>query len=481
MPIEKISAEQYAEQIRSGILNRDRTWEVTVGEVPDTCINPQARVWERQNDRTRQLSLMLSLSDASVFDDEFEADLEGIVFNEGLSRSLGSASGAVAVFSRVAPPANNVRVQRGYPIATLADEDTGTTITFVTTEEGIMLASASSSYYNIDTERYELNVPVVAVIEGSEGQVGARRISRPLRALVGFDSVANPNASTGGRDRESNQELIDRYLIAILGRRLEVRTGLKKWTEDEFGGVEDAQVIGGTDALLTRAADTAGAVDIYIIGEDLVEVSDNITYLGAGQLIEVNFAPLVEVVSVRDLSGPTTFTEGTDYEVVFDDSGVSGSTRAADGVKFLPTGSAPALGDLVTITYTYNNLIRTLQNDVEDDDVDVDGRDELYKMSTKVGIFLDAGLRVTNGFNQSTVRTAVRTAILAYINGLKGGDDVEEFDIDGVVSQISGVDNFVYNQLSRITVTSGVGDIAIARNEYARFLDETTDLVINFI
>jgi uncharacterized phage protein gp47/JayE len=470
VPIEKVSASQFAEQIQLGILDRDRTWDVYVGEIPDLVVNPHAAVLERQNDRTRKLSLMMTLSNPDEFAAEYEIDLDGIVYNEGMTRSQGSQATANLTFSRSTPPSADLRVQRGYPVATLPDESTGQTITFVVTEERTMPVATASSYLNIDTNRYELrNVPVVAVIEGSDGRVGPRRITRPLRPLLGFDSVTNEVAASGGRDKESNAELIDRYLISILGRRLTTNDGAKKATIDDFPSVEDALVVGGTSGLITRAGDTAGAVDAYIVGSETLESVENPTYLGAGQLIQVEAPPITEVLSVQDLStGATPFTEGTDYEVVYDETGVAKSSRAVEGIRFLFTGSAPTIGNPVTITYTYNNLIRRLQTSFELDDRKSEGRDLLYKEGTEVPIALEALLVVESGFNTDTVQTAVVNAIDDFINNtLKLGDDVEESDIQGVVRQISGVDNFIFNRLSRLAVTSGVGDIEIEVNEYA--------------
>ncbi len=468
MPIEKLSSSQFAEFIRQGILQRDSTMDVAVGPIPDLTINPQARVLERQHDDVRKVSLMMTLSAASEFEGAFEVDLEGIVFNEGLTRNLGSQATATVVFSRSAAPSSDIRVQRGFPIGTLPDEASGTTITFVTTEERTMFAASASSFFNIETQRYELSVPGVAVVEGSEGRVGPDRVTRALRPLVGFDGATNPLAAAGGRDRETNQELIDRYLIAIIGRRLATSTGAEKVITDDFPDVEDVLIVSGTNPLLTRAGDTAGAVDAYLIGDDVLEATENPTFLGQGQLIQVTQPPLVEVVTVQDLSTATVFTEGTDYEVVLDVTGISESARAVEGIRFLFTGSAPSIGSPVSITYTYNNLIRRLQTELEQDDKLVHGRDLLFKQGVEVPITITADLRVVAGFNTTLVKDAVDAAIIDFVNEtLRLGDDVERSDIQGVVRQISGVDNFIFTRITRSTVPSGIADIEIEDNEYA--------------
>jgi hypothetical protein len=67
---------------------------------------------------------------------------------------------------------------------------------------------------------------------------------------------------------------------------------------------------------------------------------------------------------------------------------------------------------------------------------------------------------------------------MAYINSLKLGQNVEEFDIDSVVSKIYGVDNWTYSKLC-VKGSSGVGDITIGPNTYARLV--VSDFVINLV
>jgi uncharacterized phage protein gp47/JayE len=467
MPIERISANQFVELLRTGIKSRNRDYDVTTGAIPDLSINPQARVFELQHDDVRKVSLLLTLQNAQEFDPPYDLDLEGIVFNEGLTRNQGAAATGVLVFSRSSAPTADVPVQRGYPVATVADEGTGLTITFVATETKTLLAASASSYFNIETQRYELSVPVIAVVSGAQGRVAANRINRTLRPLVGFDSVTNPAASQGGRDAETNQQLIDRYFIAIIGRELATPTGIQKVTADDFPDISDALVVYGSNPLLTRAGDDAGAVDVYVIGDDALEQTESPQYLGAGQLIQISTPPVIEVLSVRDLATGTTFVEGTDYDVVFDSSGYGDSVRAADGIRFRFTGAEPAIGAPVTITYVYNNLIRRLQTALTLDDTLVFGRDLLFKMGTEVPIVVSANFRVLAGFSPVLVKAAMEKAILKQVNEtLRLGGDVEEFDIDGVVAQISGVDNFIPTRLTKASVPSGVADIPIADNEY---------------
>ena len=477
MAIEKITAAQFRDQLRVGITSRTDTHDVGFGPIRDIVIDPVASVLEQQNDRIRSVSLLLSLIDP---DNLSEDDVDGIVFNEGLRRIEGSRAVTTLTFStpQIDPAGVDLVIQRGFPVATTPDTNTGETVTFVTTEAATLPVAQRASFFNIQTQQYEISVPAQATVDGSVGRVGIGRIRRPLRPLVGFDAVSNPAATDSGLDRETNAELIDRYLLAILGRDLSTPQGVEFYTRNEFPEVQDVLVVFGNNPLLTRADTDAGAVDAYIIGDALVARTENLEFLGTNQLIQISFPPLQVVTSVT--AGGVTFVEGTDYNVVFDTSGNAGSTRAIEGITFLSTATnLPTVGDVVTIAYTQNNLISVLQSTSEQRNVLVLGRDLLYKEGIQVNIILEAQLRVATGFSTVTVPNAVSTAVLNFINGLGLGDDVEASDIQGVVRRISGVDNFIITRLVRDAAATGTSDVSIASNEYPRIA--VADLILTLI
>lgn len=477
MPVEKITASQFVDQLRAGISARTEEHDVGYGPIRDIVIDPVASVLEQQNDRIRAVSLLLSLQDPNNLSED---DLDGIVFNEGLRRINGSKATATLTFSTtlVDPSGPDLVIQRGFPVATTPDTSTGETVTFVTTEARTLPVASRASFFNISTQQYEISVPVQATAEGSVGRVGATRIRRPLRPLVGFDSVSNASAAEGGLSRETNADLINRYLLAVLGRNLATPTGIEKYARDNFPDVIDVGLVYGADALLTRQSSEAGAVDAYLIGEQLVTRTENLEFYGFNQLLPVSFAPLHVVSSVT--AGATTYTVGTDYEVVFDATGAAGSTRAVEGIRFLSTAaSPPAAGSAVTVEYTSNNLIANLQATFDQDNVRVLGRDLLWKEGIQVAVVLEARLRVAAGFSTTTVSAAVTSAIQDFINALDLGDDVELSDLQGEVRRIPGVDNLLIDRLVRDAAATGAADLAIGANEYARIT--VADLVVTLI
>jgi len=277
--------------------------------------------------------------------------------------------------------------------------------------------------------------------------------------------VTNDEATQQGRDRYTQDELIELYLLAVSSRQLSVATGNSFYVKDKFPAVLDINEEFGTSDLITRSGSDAGAVDAFIIGEDLQTVTEIHSFQGIGRKIALATSPIVRVDSVT--SGSNTYVEGDDYELALDATGVSGSVRATDGIRFLASAtSPPALGDSVSILYAYNQLVRDLQEDAEDPEVQVEGRDLLYRLGGRVDIILTARLRVKTGFVASTVQTNVETALLAYFP-LKLRQPVEESDLQKVVRQLSGVDNFVVTRLVSDSSDIGVSDIELTGNKYA--------------
>lgn len=480
MAIDKITTAQFRAELSSAITNRTKKHDVAYGAIREVVIDPTATVLERQNDRIRRVSLLVSLINSDEYTDD---ELEALVYNEGLTRIAGAQATATVTFATLSIDTSgpDLIVPRGFPIGTQPDQSSGEAVTFITTESATLDVSAASSYLNQDTDppQYELDVPVVCTVAGTQGIVGATRINRLLRPLTGFDTCSNAAASTGGRDRETNAELIERYLLAVLGRDITTPAGIERYIRDNFAAATDVLVAHGTDAILTRGTDDAGACDVYVLGAESITRTDDVEYLGLNQLLEVSYPPVISITSVANITTPATYTEGTDYEVVTDDA-VGGSPRASEGVEFITGGSAPALGDIVRITYESNNLIRRIQDELDSDDVTAIGRDALARAATEVPIILEASLRVATGFDSDDIEALVVTALDDAINNLELGDDVEVSDLQLAVRRISGVDNFIVTRLVRDSDDTAADDVTIEKSEYAT-LDTTTDLTITQI
>lgn len=458
MPVPKVTADQFATQLNTAIQERNRGHDTEVGPIPDIVVQPEAQVLERQNDRIREVSQLILLDTQGDFDD---ADVEAFVYNEFLTRNRGGRSSTTVVFSRATAPQIDITVQKNFPIATTPDESTGETVVFVTTEAKTLPVATAASFYNLETERYELEVAVQATITGRTGEVGPGKINRPLRPLSGFDSVENRNRSSVVTGRETNDALLERYKIAIIGSQLGTRNGLRLFIKSQFQDAGDVLVVFAGDPLITRESVDSGAIDVFITGSQNVTRQDEREFIGIGQLIPLDYQPVKSIVNVPG------FVLDTDYEFVKDASGVSNSVRAQDGIRFLSTGSTPSIGDSINVEYQQDILISNIQSALENADADVGGQDPLIRSGDQVDTTLSAQLVVLPGFSFSTIQSTVLTAIVDFINSLGLGEDVEKSDIQAVVRGISGVDNFIFSVLDRVGGTANA-DIGIDKNEFAR-------------
>ena len=474
MPVEKITATDFGDQIATGINDRDATLDTRVGPIRDLIIDPISQVLENQNDRAVYLNNLLSLNNADTLVPD---DVDDIVFNENMVRWQGSRAVTTLTFSRTTAPSSDLTIPINFPISTKVNPVTGSSVIFRTIETKTLYAASASAYYNADTGKYELEVAAGSVVKGSTATVGAYTITVPRRPLDDFEEVFNAAATTAGRSVETNSELAARYLIHVEGSQLATPQGLKSFLLDNISSAEDAYVVYGNSEYLTRDDDDAGAVDVWVLGSIPATRTYTTLYNGTYTLNEVDFQPLISVTTVSSVATGLTYTEGTDYEVETGVGEYSYSNLGQDGIRWIPGGSHPDIGDDVVITYSYNSLINILDAYFKQPQFYGLGSDKLYRWAQATYLEIDANLKIKAG-SPAEVLAAVRNTVTSYINGLKLGDNVEEFDLDALVGKIYGVDNWTYNQLS-VKGGSGVQDVEIDPYNYAQIL--SADFVINLV
>ena len=466
MSVPKISSSAFETQLKQAINSRDTTVDTDIGPVKDWVVSPVARVFEGQNERIRQLYQLLALQRPNELD---PSDIDAFVFNEQVIRSPGSPGFVDLVFYRKTLPSANLPIPANFPVATDPDPTTGAQVVYVTLTSLQLLVATAGAYFNGVTGRYELRIPAKSLIIGDTAGVTKNRLVRPLRPLPGFDGVVNDQDSNSSNPAETNVDVANRYFLRIRGTEIGTPAGIARNVLQTFGTVEDIKVIFGNDPALTRADVDAGAVDAYIVGQTPLSITETIPFPGRLNLMVLGNQPLVAVSAVS--SGPT-FTAGLDYDVVPDTGIYSGSTRGKDGIRFRATGGAPAIGDPVNITYTYDTLIVALQAFFNTVEFFETGRDLLFRRGLLVQAAIQGVLTVSAG-DPNTVLAVVTQTILDYINGstvqkgLELGNSLEEFNIDAQLSRIPGVGNFTYNLLARLGST-GVQDITAAELEYIR-------------
>jgi len=140
--------------------------------------------------------------------------------------------------------------------------------------------------------------------------------------------------------------------------------------------------------------------------------------------------------AVGSISG--NLVDGVDYTVVKDGGFYGGSVRGSDRFYFLPTLTD---GETITITYTYNSLIPTLQAAVDGDSAKIVGADVLIKEAKILLIDVTATIELFAGYDITEVATNVETAIANALSDYLIEQEVQQSDIIAVIAAVEGVDD----------------------------------------
>lgn len=459
--MDRRTPEEIDRALRDGISLRDPTTDVETDFVPQVVTGPTAEVLsDLQGDIVDVLSVV-SVQDADAFRGGLEDELDRRLLDEGIIPGGQETSTVVLTAFRSAAPTADMLVRRGEPIGTAPGVGTGQQIVFVAAETVRLPFASASTYFSLARRRYELNFLATATVAGASGVVGAKTVTKPLRSSE-WDGFENLSASSPASDGESIERKIERWNLSIVGEQISTRAGLLKSIFERFAGrVFDAKAVGVSSGYVTRASNLGSPVDCYIVGETLATSTETYPFLGRGQLIAVAFSPLVGVSQVRDVAGGVTYVEGTDYVVV-----PGTSTLDVCGIYFNATGSVPAAGVGVTITYDYDALNRELQETYASDALEADGRDLLFVRATEVPIALSLTMTVKPNFDANAAKALARSKVLtAYARG-KLGVTVEMSDIDVTARKVPALGNVIFNRLSRADVPTGAADIPMAPFEY---------------
>src|SRR5579872_3546217 len=391
MPVPRITAAQFAKSLAQDITQRNTAWDTDIGPVRDIVIRAPSRTFEAQNERIRALFQLITLQGVANLDAN---DLAAFVFTEEVIPSNGTPSFVNLTFRRKLTPTVDLPVPANFPVGTIVDPTTGQQTTFVTLSPQTLTAATASAFYNGATGFYELPITAASITTGQSTAVAPNTVTQPQRPLIGFDSVTNYGNSNGGLPAETNQDVADRYSLRVKGTEIGTPQGLSRYIFQNFGNVQDLFLVYGNSPFLTRNAVDAGAVDIWIQGSSPIQTTMVVPFPGRLVLIPFNNQPGISVSTVQ--SGPT-FLQNVDYVYVQDTGIFSGSTKGQDGIVFTAIGAVPNVGDPVTITFTYDNLIAALQAFFTGVEYYETGSDRLFRKGIAVQIAIQGQLHVNAG------------------------------------------------------------------------------------
>lgn len=440
--------------------------------IRDVVIESPAQEFATLNE---ELERTQKLQSVSFPDNQTEEELEALAANYGLTRLGGKQATGTITFQirNFSGTSATVSIPAGTVVGTVGT-DTLPQAIFVTTEALIFQPSLAASYFNPTTGLYEQTADIVAGDVGTAGNVSAATITVLISAISGIDSVTNTVATTGGEDVESNEDLASRIQTKLAGNNIGTTTGIINLMR-ENANVTDAIVVTPNDSEMIRD-EFGGEVDVYILGANFAPTTDIFLYETTGSQEFVLFhQPAISVSSVTGIAGgtPTTFIQGTDYNFVLDPSTlIGGSVRVEHKIQFNIGGTNPDDATNITVNYTYNQLIETLQLELDQDDQNIVTSDILVKEATEATIDITADVTLFPGFTQADAIADIQTIVSTNIDNLGLGDSIDRSDVVEWIEQSESVDavNLSTLILEKDTVVLPSADqrLQIFKTEYPR-------------
>lgn len=250
-----------------------------------------------QADEIQKLyNLMSIISSKQSFATASGRDLELIARNFGISRNTGSLSSGLVVFTTTnlnsdisIPEGTEVSTRSGISFRTIGS------YVFSPTQRNIYSSNASRlrNFLNKAGNRdsYAIEVPVQAVSRGTRSNVSPFQIVQnngPLEL-----NVVNTQATSGGANSESDSSFRARIFSLFNGSNTGTSIGYKNAALGTSGVVDALVVEPGSSLMLRDGSEvissndgnlsvinsgTGGKVDIYILGSDLIQVTESFVF-----------------------------------------------------------------------------------------------------------------------------------------------------------------------------------------------------------
>lgn len=417
-----------------------------------------------EQDRVRNIYLL----DSASFSD---AEADKLAASFGIYRLSATYATGEVVFCATALPAagSHFTIPIGV-IVTTSGESTGVK-QFKTTATAVI---DENTPFNPNTNYYETFVPVQAVAEGTNSNVGAGAINQLATSVTGIAAVYNQNSIVNGTAVETTEELIERVRLKLRGFVYGTKASyLAKVFEDPR--VKDAVVVDPDSPFSVRGP---GSIDIYVLGDEKASYTQRVTDT-TKQSVQLTKTPFVAgsmLITFPDqtIAPASKYTVSVDDHSVYASSGSAKDTLIWDTQYFIDTVSTYSYYE---ITYTYNRLISDLQTTFQTSDYNIITSNVLVKKTDPIYAAMDFDIVTLASYDGTTVRANVLYAIQQFVNNFPLNKPLRQSDIIGIVENTEGVDymKLPMRQFSEAG-TTGVYDVESSPLEYIRI--EASDIQI---
>lgn len=386
-----------------------------------------------------------------------------------LTQGEGGRSKGFAYFFRYTKPKAGqiITIPLGFVIT-----NSDNTLAYQTTVQAIMYGDYADSYYNSSRGTYELRVPIQASSAGANYDLPAYRILVLSSQIIGIDAVENRSSTTGGTDAESISHLGDRTIKAFQGLDSGVPNGIEsKVVNYDINSVEDVSIVYPKDRTLFTRRVTTPAMDVYIVGSNQENEEYIFTAIGGETLIYLEYVPVLSVESVQVNGQDVGFTFMPDSS-----SELCKSSRAVDVVLL---DSALILNDIVSIQYTYNKLIYSIQNDLFSGTRSFN-TDILARSALSAYITFQSNAKIVSSFDPTSKQTEIENKVIEIIQTGKFEESYIPSNIrDKIMSEVTGIIEFNITKFTRtLNGTLDVEIIVFNANETPMIDDSTFDISV---
>lgn len=411
-------------------------------------------------------SILASLQDldalsinANILDQELsdlivklQSDIDATATNFGVVRQPAAQSRGNVFLLKTFALQNPITVPQGRKFfSTELNQEYRTTESIVIT----------TMVFNTTVNAFVASIPVESTNSGLETIAAEGQINQIRDAIPGIDGVVNIEVVGGGRDRESDQEFVDRLLEILSANNIGTKAGYAALII-ELDNVKGVSVTGANDPFMFRDLTDGGAVDIFVTDPFATSVTElvsasQIKTVGATFVFSPSRQPIIN--DVATVNPPV----GSVIGITKDTGAFGGSLRAKDEIILDsdPTG--------LTIGYQANKLVADVQEFMDDVSRKILGSDVAIKEALIVLIDVIITIRVLSGFASDTVRQNVETEITKFISSLAIGSSLEQSDIIKVATSVPGVDRVNLPPIKFDRTTGSVQNvITAASNEVLR-------------
>lgn len=411
----------------------------------------------------------------TYYEDLLEEDINNFCATFSITpRPSTQATGTVTFYTYTEPP-DTIDI----PDGTVVNTGGALPVEFAVDGDYSIPYATRNSYYNATNERWEIDCSVKSVNSGSEYRAGTGTITRLQGTVSGIDGVINAAPVTGGTDAETIASRLSRVVTKFQGRDFGPTAGLENFI---LVYADAVNTVGANNILMERDEGLGGMIDFYIIGSNLESVTDEVAITSEGLSSGINvvyteteiilqYPPVSSIISIvkNDTVLSTSY-----YELVVDTGLLSKSTSASDKIRLTAAGISAvgnfSNGDIVEVSYNYNSLLHTIEDELNSSINHFHNRDYLLREMIPVTVDTYLRLQVIAGQDFDSIAGSVELEIASFINTIQNEGSVELADVIGVAKNYTGVDN-IDTTTATLTPSGGgtltaQGDILLGSNEY---------------